>query len=197
MKSISVDQQAALEAAFGMPVIFAEVDWAEGLERYVTAGADMAWNSYTWKGIGDVVQIEPIVESSAVESTAVRFTLAGVASSRISQALATQSQGKRTTLWVGVLNPSANPIALIDTPVVEFEGLLDAPAIGETPDDEGVVTTTVSITAESRMASLLGAAVRRYTNEDQLKFAPGDTFFKFAAEMAERLIIFPSAQAQR
>lgn len=197
MKSISVDQQAALEAAFGMPVIFAEVDWAEGLERYVTAGADMVWNSYTWKGIGDVVQIEPIVESSAVESTAVRFTLAGVASSRISQALSTQSQGKRATLWLGVLNPNANPIALIDTPVVEFEGLLDAPAIGETPDDEGVVTTTVSITAESRMASLLGAAVRRYTNEDQLKFAPGDTFFKFAAEMAERLIIFPSAQAQR
>lgn len=197
MKSISVDQQAALEAAFGMPVIFAEVDWAEGLERYVTAGADMVWNSYTWKGIGDVVQIEPIVESSAVESTAVRFTLAGVASSRISQALSTQSQGKRATLWLGVLNPNANPIALIDTPVVEFQGLLDAPAIGESPDDDGVVTTTVSITAESRMASLLGAAVRRYTNEDQLKFAPGDTFFKFSAEMAERLIIFPSAQAQR
>lgn len=197
MKSISVDQQAALEASFGMPVIFAEVDWAEGLERYVTAGADMAWNSYTWKGIGDVVQIEPIVESSAVESTAVRFTLSGVASSRISQALSTQSQGKRATLWLGVLNPNANPIALIDTPVVEFEGLLDAPAIGEVPDDDGVVTTTVSITAESRMASLLGAAVRRYTNEDQLKFAAGDTFFKFAAEMAERLIIFPSAQAQR
>ena len=48
-----------------------------------------------------------------------------------------------------------------------------------------------------REGSLLGAAVRRYTNEDQLKFASGDTFFKFAAEMAERLIIFPSAQAQR
>jgi len=197
VKSISVDQQAALEASFGLPVIFAEVDWAEGLERYVTAGADMPWNSYTWKGIGDVVQIEPIVESSAVESTAVRFTLAGVASSRISQALSTQSQGKRATLWLGVLNPNANPIALIDTPVVEFQGLLDAPAIGESPDDDGVVTTTMSMTAAPRMASLLGSGVPCYTNEDQLKFAPGDSFFKFAAEMAERLIIFPSAQAQR
>ena len=74
---------------------------------------------------------------------------------------------------------------------------LRAGAINESANTNGEVITTVSITAESRMASLLGAAVRRYTNEDQLKFAPGDTFFKFAAEMAERLIIFPSAQAQR
>lgn len=195
MKSISSGQQAALEAAFALPVLFAEVDWAEGLERYVTAGADMSWNGYTWKGIGDVVQIDPVTETDAVEATGVRFTLAGVASSRISQALSTQSQGRRATLWLGVLNPST--LALIDTPPKEFEGRLDAPAIEELPDETGTVQTVVSITAESRMASLLGAAVRRYTNEDQLKFAPGDTFFKFAAEMAERLIVFPSREAQR
>jgi hypothetical protein len=196
MKSISIAQQAALELAHAVPVLFAEVDWYEGLERYVTAGADMAWNGYTWKGIGDLVDVAPVVESDSVEANGVRFTISGVPSSRISQALATQSQGRRATLWVGVINSAT--MALIDTPIREFEGRLDAPAVGETKDEtSGATVTTVSITAESRMASLLGAAVRRYTNEDQLKFAPGDTFFKFAAEMAERLVIFPSAQAQR
>jgi hypothetical protein len=196
VKTISVAQQAALDLAHAVPVLFAEVDWFEGLERYVTAGADMTWNGSTWKGIGDVVDIAPVVESDAVEATAVRFTLAAPASARVSQALQTQSQGRRATLWVGVLNPDT--MALIDTPIREFEGRLDAPSLGETKDqDTGMTVTTVSITAESRMASLLGANVRRYTHQDQLKFHTGDTFFRFAAEMAERLIVFPSAQAQR
>lgn len=194
MKSISIAQQQALRAAYALPVLFAEVDWAEGLERYVTAGADMTWNSVVWRGIGDVVSIDPITEADAVEATAVRFSLAGVASSRISQALQTQAQGRRATLWLGVLDPDT--LQLIGTPVREFEGRLDAPAIAESTDG-GEVVATVSITAESRMASLLSANVRRYTDQDQRRFHPGDAFFRFTAEMVERLIVFPSAEAQR
>lgn len=196
MKSISVAQQQALEAAFALPVLFAEVDWAEGLERYVTAGTDMVWNSVTWKGIADAVQIEPISETDAVEATAVRFSVGATASSRVSQALTTASQGRRVTLWLGLLDPAT--MALIGTPPVEFQGRLDAPSLGESIDEaSGDVTTVVSVTAESRMAALLGASVRRYTDQDQQRFHAGDTFFRFAAEMAERLIVFPSAQAQR
>lgn len=194
MKSISVSQQAALDASFAVPVLFAEVDWAEGLERYVTAGTDMTWNSQTWKGIADAVQVESITESDQIEATAVRFTIGSVGSARVSQALNTASQGRRVTLWLGLLDPAT--MALIGTPVKEFEGRLDAPAVSESPGDDGPVTT-VSATAESRMASLLGAGVRRYTDSDQQKFHPGDTFFKFVSAMSERLIVFPSAEAQR
>ncbi len=196
MKSISVAQQAALDAAYSPPVLFAEVAWEEGTERYVTAGASIVWNGYTWLGIGSIVDIAPVVESDAVEANAVRFTLSGVPSSRVAQALATHSQGRDVTLWFAPLDPET--LAIIDTPVQEFKGRLDAPALLESRDPAtNEVVSTVSITAESRMAALLGAAVRRYTHEDQLKFAPGDTFFEFGAAMAERLIVFPSAQAQR
>ena len=194
MKSVSVAQQAALEAAFAVPVLFAEVDWAEGLERYVTAGADMSWNGQTWKGIADAVQIEAITESDAVEATAVRFSLSAVGSSRVSQALSTSSQGRRVTLWVGMLDPAT--MALIGTPVKEFEGRLDAPALSESPGDDGPVTT-ITCTAESRMAALLSANVRRYTDQDQQKYHSGDTIFRFVSAMSERLIVFPSAEAQR
>lgn len=194
MKSISVAQQAALDAAFALPVLFAEVDWLEGLERYVTAGTDMTWDGYTWKGIADAVGVEALTESDGVEATGVRFTLAGVGSSRVSQALATASQGRRVTLWLGLLDPAT--MALIGTPVREFEGRLDAPVLTESPSEDGPVAV-VSVTAESRMAALLSANVRRYTDADQQKFHAGDTFFKFAAQMAERLIVFPSAEAQR
>jgi hypothetical protein len=195
VRSISVSQQAALDAAYALPVLFAEVDWAEGLERYVTAGADMTWNSQTWKAIGDAVQIEPIEESDAVEANAVRFILSGVSSSRVSQALATQSQGRRVTLWLGLLDPAT--LALIGTPPIEFQGRLDAPSLLESTEDGGDVVTVVSCTAESRMAALLGANVRRYTDQDQRRFHPTDSFFAYVSAMSERLIVFPSAEAQR
>lgn len=194
MKSISIAQRAALDAAFALPVLFAEVDWSEGLERYVTAGTDMTWNSNTWKGIGDAVQIEPITESDRVEAPYVRFVLGAVPSARVSQALATASQGRRATLWLGLLDPST--MGLIGTPVKEFEGRLDAPALSESAGDEGEPVTVVSITAESRMASLLGAAVRRYTDEDQQSRYPNDDFFKFTPELSQRPIVFPSREAQ-
>ena len=90
---------------------------------------------------------------------------------------------------VWVLNPDT--LALDDTPVIEFEGRLDSPQLND--GDK----STISITAESRMAALLGSSVRRYTDADQQKYHPGDTWCKFSAVMAERLILFPSAQAQR
>lgn len=194
MKTISIAQENALKSSFALPVLFAEVDWLEGLERYVTAGTDMTWNSQTWKGISDAVRIESITESDAVEATAVRFTLSGVGSSRVSQALATRSQGRRVTLWLGLLDPAT--MALIGTPVKEFEGRLDAPALSESPGSDGPVTT-VSATAESRMASLLSTNVRRFTDQDQRKFHPTDSFFAYVSAMSERLIVFPSAEALR
>lgn len=186
-KSVSVTQQAAFRRLHGMPVVFGEADWFEGLERYVTAGADVQWNGYTWKGIGDIVNIESVKETGSVESTAVRFTLAAVHSSQIARALATRSLGRRVTLWFGTMNPETH--ALDDAPIVEFQGRMDAPSLVDSSS-----AASVSILAESRMASLLGANVRRYTDADQQAFHPGDTWCKFAAVMAEKLIVFPSKE---
>lgn len=169
-------------------VLFAEVQWNEGTERYVTAGADVTWDGYTWKGVGDLIDISPIVETDAVEATSVRFTLAMVAGSRVAQALTTKSQGRKITLWFGVMNENMNVISL---PVVEFVGLMDAPQLVDGD------TATLSITAESELAGLLGASVRRYTDADQQQYHPGDTWCQFMSSMAERLIVFPSAQALR
>lgn len=189
MKSISVSQQAALKRAHNAPILFVEVDWPEGLERYATSAANFSWNGFVWTGVGDLVDISPVTDKETTEATGVRFTIAVVGSARVAQALATKCQGRRLTMWFGTINPDT--MQLDDTPVVEFEGLLDSPQL---VDGE---TSTMSITAESRMASLLGSSIRRYTDADQQKRHPGDTFCKFSAVMAERLILFPSAQAQR
>jgi hypothetical protein len=188
MKSISVGQQAALEAAHVVPVGFFEVDWAStGVQRYCTAGADIVWNTHTWQGRGQIVDISPIRETEAVEAVGYRLTLSGVPSSFVSGALQEPVQGRRLTMWLGLLDAAG---ALIGTPIGEFEGRMDTMPI---LDGE---TATITLNVESEMASLMGAAVRRYTDEDQRKVYPTDGFFRFVPTMTERLIVFPSAQAQ-
>jgi hypothetical protein len=189
LRTISAGQQLALERGHGMPILFVEVDWLEGLERYCTAAANVTWNSATWTGVGDMIDIGPVSTTEGVQATGVRFTMALIGSARVAQALATKSQGRRVTMWFGTLNPDTH--VLDDTPIIEFEGRLDAPQL------QDGATSTISITAESRMAKLVGASVRRYTDADQQKYHPGDTWCSFAAVMAERLILFPSAAAQR
>lgn len=197
MKSISVDQQAALRRPFGLPIMFIQIDWPdEATERLVTAGADMVWDSYTWEGVGDVLAVEPIVESESVEATGFRLYTSGVMQSQAARALLSVYSGAPITVWFAMLDPDT--YALIDEPVKEWAGLLDACVVSDAPDSESdEVISSIHILAESRMATLLGAGTRRYTDADQQNFHSGDTFFKFVPQMAERLIVFPSAEAQR
>ena len=178
MKSLTVGQQAALDAAHVVPVAFAELNFAsDNIQRYCTAGATIAWNGHTWLGTGGLVSIEPIRETGAIESVGLRLTMSGVPSNLISLALVGEFQGRAITFWLGLLDASG---VLIDTPIVE-----------------GDETATISVTVESEMASLMAAAVRRMNDADQQRDYPGDLFFQYVAQMKEKSIPFPSGDALR
>jgi len=189
MKSISLAQQDAMSAAVVRPVAFVEVDWLSGTQRYCTAGAPMSWSGQDWMALGNLVAISEIEETEAVAATGIALTLSGVPTSLLSLALSEHIQGRPLRIWVA---PTNENYALIGEPVLEYVGRCDVLTHDLTED--GVASLTLSV--ESRMASLLGAAVRRYTDEDQKAEFPGDDFFRFVPQMAERLIVFPSAQAQ-
>jgi hypothetical protein len=190
VKSLTVGQQAALDAAHVVPVAFAELNFAsDNIQRYCTAGASIAWNGHTWLGTGGLVSIEPIRETGAIESVGLRLTMSGVPSNLISLALVGEFQGRAITFWLGLLDASG---VLIDTPIVEYAGRLDTMTIVE-----GDETATISVTVESEMASLMAAAVRRMNDADQQRDYPGDKFFQYVAQMKEKSIPFPSGDALR
>jgi hypothetical protein len=191
-KTLTAGQQNALDATAVWPVLFIEIDWHSddgGVQRYVTAGAKIPWNGYDWLATGNLVDVAPIVETSEIAAEGVKFTLAGGPQSLVSTALQGKVQGRRVTMWLGLLDAAG---ALIDTPVKEWEGLGDTLDIVDSPDK-----STIVFKVESRMAALLGSVTRRYTDEDQRKFHPNDRIFKYVAQMEQRSIIFPSANAQR
>jgi len=189
MKTISVAQQTALDAGVARPVAFVEIDWTSGVQRYCTAGASIAWDEETWTAVGTLVEFGEVEETEDAVSTGVTMTLSGVPSSLLSLALSEHIQGRAVRMW---LAPMDEAYALIGTPVLEYSARCDVLIHEHT--EEGVASLT--LTTESRMAALLGAATRRYTDEDQQAQYAGDDFFKFVPAMNERLIVFPSAQAQ-
>jgi hypothetical protein len=195
VKSLSGNQTTALQAA-GLPIIlFAEFDFSTGggVQRYCTAGYDFYWNPYTWKGLGGLVSLEAIRESSDVEAVGLKATLLGFNNtlypSPVSVALTEHVQGKSCKIWLGVLNDSYQ---LVDTPVLEFSGRIDTLTITE---DAG--TATMSVSMESRFASILRPNVRRYTDADQQHYWPGDKYFEYLPDMREKVLVFPSKEAQR
>jgi hypothetical protein len=188
MKSISLAQQTALEASTARVVAFVEVAWVSGTERYCTAGASIAWNGNTWSAVGNLVEFGDVDETEEVVSTGVSMTLSAVPTARLSQALSEHIQGRAVRIWIA---PMDEAYALIGTPALEWEGRCDV-LIHDMAEDG---TASLTLTTESRMVALLGAATRRYTDEDQKSRYPGDDFFRFIGAMNERLIVFPSAQA--
>jgi hypothetical protein len=181
-KTLTAGQQNALDATAVWPVLFIEIDWhsddAPGPGRYVTAGAPITWNTYSWTATGNLVDIAPIVETGEVVAEGLKITLSGAPSSLVSIALQGKVQGRRVTMWLGVLDADG---ALIDDPVKEFEGMGDTLDITDAPDK-----STIVFKVESRMAALLGSVTRRYTDEDQKKFHPNDRIFKYVAQQVER-----------
>lgn len=189
MRSLSAGMQTALDAAHVQTLLFVQADFSSGTQRYCTAGASITWDSQTWLGTGGLVNIDPIREASGVEAVGLRLTMSGVPSALISLALGETIQGRALTIWAAVLDASN---AVVSSPVQVFAGRMDTMTIEESGD-----TATITVTVESEMVGLMSAAVRRYTDADQQKAYPGDKVFQYVPQMVEKLLPFPSKEAQQ
>lgn len=192
-KSISVSQVAAMQSGHHVECLFVEVDLPTGIQRYTTAGASMTWNGQTWIGGADPSWLEPIRETESQEMVGLKITLAGVSSSQRAIALGQQIQGRRITIWVAPM--SASTYTLIDTPIVEWEGLLDVMYVEDRETASGLEQVLV-IEAETEDARFLRANVRRYTDRDHQQRFPGDTICRFTAQ-SEKTIVWPAAAFSR
>jgi hypothetical protein len=193
MKTFDVAVENAINGEHAVLVAFFELQFTSATQYYCTAGYNYFWNAQTWKGFGAIVNVEPIRETEYLEATGLRISLPAfrtdVLPDMVSLALQEKVQGRTLRMWVGFLNAS---YVLLAAPTLEFQGRMDTLTI-----DESEGTASLSLTVESRMASLLKAAPRRYTDEDQQALFPGDKFFQYMPQMKERVIVFPSREAQQ
>jgi hypothetical protein len=168
-------------------VLFVEMLFDGTPLRVCSAGFDLAWNGYTWLGVGQLGALEEVRETETGEVTGLAFVLSGVPSSSIAIALGTVYQRRGVNVYVGVLELPGH--AILADPVLEWSGLIDQMAVVDDGD-----TSVIRVTAENELFDFSRPHVLYWSDEDQQKLYPGDTGLRFAKQLNERQIVWPAAE---
>jgi hypothetical protein len=173
------------EATAGLkrPCILYEGEFASGWLRLWSGVGDLAWNTYTWQGRGQLLEISPLSEGDDIVARGMKVTV--VASTGIvATALGSFRQGMPGRVYLGFLNAAG---ALADDPILLFEGRADVQTFERQPD-----RARVTVAYEDELVDLLRPRIRRYTYEDQLLTDPTDGFFRHITALQDLSIVWGS-----
>ena len=143
---------------------------------------DISFDSVTYTGLGDLLSISDIKETSDISATGINVSLSGVKSSLIAIAKDQEYQGRELSVRLGAFNESGS---LIADPVIIFSGFMDTMTIAEAG-----TYSTISIAVENKLVAFERSKVRRYTAEDQKIDHPTDKGFEFVTSIVQKQIIW-------
>jgi hypothetical protein len=176
-RAVTTTAANALAASQVRGVVFVEMDFPGGFLRLNNSAQSIAWNGYTWLGIGRLGSIDAVGEGMTLEARSLKFTITGIDSANIATALGQQYQGRACKVWLAPLDEG---YAVLPDPVLIFGGRMD------TMDVEIGSTATITVSAESRLADWDRPRVRRYNSADQAITDAGDKGFEFVPQMVEK-----------
>jgi len=168
-----------LQAASVEVGILFEGEFASGWVRLWSGIGNLSWDGKTWSGVGTLLGISAIDETSEIRASGLTVTLSGVPSDLLAAALGDARSGKTGRVYLAFFSGGS----VVADPVLQFQGRLDVPAI-----EDGEDTSTIAISYESELIDLERARERRYTPEDQAIDYPGDLGFAYVASLQDAQI---------
>lgn len=145
--------------------------------RLWTGNGTITFNSESYTGLGNVVNLEMPMETQDGSAQAVTFTLSGIPSSTTSLAFTEHYQNRPVTCWFATMSDATT---ISGTPYKIYEGLIDVMEI----TDNGQ-TSTISIKTEG-FAYGVGPSSARRTKQDQLARYSTDRSLRFVADLGEK-----------
>lgn len=186
MRGLSNDMQAAVESGEVRPVFLVKMEFDSGEaieELHVwTGNGNLTYSGDTYTGLGDLLSISEIQESSEIQATGITVSLTGAKTSLVTLAKNQDYQGRPLTLYFGAFDAAGD---LIADPMVAFSGLMDVMSITEAGE-----YSTINIAVESRLIALEQTRIRRYTDQDQKIDHPTDKGFEFVTSIVEKEILW-------
>lgn len=176
-RDLTPDMVTEITAKSLAPIILMEGEFATGTARFWSGYGTLSWNGADWSGLGHLVELSPIEESTEIAAKGFSVRLGGQDPATLSLALAACRQGKPGRFWLGALNAAG---AVVGNPYLLRRGRLDA-ASGT---DAGE-SASISVTYEDRMTDLERAREYRYTTESQRLFYPNDLGFEFVPSLQD------------
>lgn len=179
-RDLHVDLAAALDDATVRPILLFEGEFASGWLYFWTGLGDLSHGGNTYTGVGTLIGLDRIQETSEVKAAGVSVSLRGIDSTMISVALSELRQNRTGAIKFALLDAAD---AIIGDSFTVFEGRLDIGEIEERPD--GAV---VALRYENQLIDLERARERRYTHEDQQIDHPGDLGFEYVPALQDVVI---------
>ena len=181
-RSLTTEMQAVATAEVVRPIYLVDLEFSSG-NVYLWSGiGDLAFNSNTYLGAGDLLSIGAIKESAELIANGAEVTLTGIKQSLLTIARDEPYQGRPLTIRLGAFDENGD---LISSPVILFSGFMDTMTIADAGD-----TSVIKINAENKLISLQRTKVRRYTAEDQKIDYPNDKGFEFVSKIKDKEIVW-------
>jgi len=162
---------AAIAAGTIRPAYLIEIETATGTDNIWTGTGSLSWDSKTWLGLGEIIGISEIPETSGINAVGITITLSGVDPTSLTEAVDDIVPFKPVKMWLALFD--ANYAIVVD-PYLAFSGRTDSVKIVESGKG-----TTVAVNCENRLIELNRTRERRFTQEDQILEYPDDKGFEF------------------
>jgi len=182
---------------FAVELLF---DGANTLRMWTGQGTLVLEDGTQWVGLGTLLSISAIEETSEMAVKGATLTLTGVPSEVLSLALSQPYQGRVCNIYFGtfstgaILQESGSFLLLQDGSKINiqdgstgfnqiFSGYMDQMNIQEDAD-----TSTVSLIVENKLVDLERARVARFTSGYQKSIYPGDLGLDFIEDLQDKQI---------
>ena len=167
-------------------VFLVELEYPSGTVRLWNGYGELSWDSKLWTGAGEFLRISEVKETEGIVASGMVFSLSGIPSAAITNALGTDYQDRPATMYIAVLDTDME--TLVADPYALFEGLMDVQTIIDGGD-----TATVEVTAENHLIDLQRSTNRTYTPEDQALEFPADKGLDFITSLQTKDVLWKPA----
>lgn len=176
-RGLTTAMATAVAAKEVRPALFVYLDLSSGPVRVWSGVGEYTMAENVYQGVGTLGAISPIEETKSASANGITLSLSGIPDSVLSIALNEKYRGRKVHVWLGLFNASN---ALIADPIKIFAGRIDTMAIDEQPDGG---TSTITLSAESRLVDLNRARDRRLTDSDQRQMYPNDRGLEYVVSI--------------
>lgn len=179
---------------------------SETIRMWTGQGTLVLDNGTEWFGLGQLLTISSVEETSEMAVKGATISLSGIPSELLSLALSEPYQGRVAKIYFGtfskgsLLQQSGSYIILQDGSKINlqegskglnelFSGYMDQMNI-----EESAETTTIELTVENKLVDLERPRVGRYTSGYQKSIYPNDLGLDFIEDLQDKKIFWGRAE---
>ena len=177
-RDLDSETLSALDESVIYAVNFVEMLFPDGALRLHTGIGNRIFLGETYTGAGNLGQISEIEETTELRAAGIDLSLSGVPSELLSKVLTENIRNKSIKIWFCVCDSN---FEIIGDEILVFAGTMDTLAI----DDQGQ-TSSIRVTAESRMIDLSRPRTQVYTDEFQRTIDATDASHEYLADLANK-----------